>query len=52
MHPADFLLLAVLASPATAHGVVTMIRGANGVDMPGLSGTPRPLSRSLHYNPH
>jgi hypothetical protein len=46
MHPADFLLLAVLAGPATAHGVVTMIRGANGVNMPGLSGTSPFLSSS------
>jgi hypothetical protein len=38
MYPQDLLLLALLASPATAHGVVTLVRGANGVDMPGLTG--------------
>jgi hypothetical protein len=27
-----------MATCASAHGVVTMIKGANGVDMPGLSG--------------
>jgi hypothetical protein len=44
MHPTEILLLTLLATPATAHGVVTMVRGANGVDMPGLSGTSPPLS--------
>lgn len=38
MHPTDILLLALLATPTTAHGVVTMIRGTDGADMPGLSG--------------
>jgi hypothetical protein len=38
MYPQDLLLLALHASPATAHGVVTLVRGANGVDMPGLTG--------------
>ena len=36
--------VACLAATASAHGVVTSIQGANGVDMPGLSvadGTPR-----------
>ncbi|KAK4032694.1 hypothetical protein C8A01DRAFT_20265 [Parachaetomium inaequale] len=47
MHPSDILLLTLLATPATAHGVVTLVRGANGVEMPGLSvadGTPRDCS--------
>ncbi|KAK0751449.1 hypothetical protein B0T18DRAFT_318859 [Schizothecium vesticola] len=49
MHTTHSLLLATLlaAHHASAHGVVTMIRGANGVDMPGLSvadGTPRDCS--------
>ncbi|KAK0647448.1 hypothetical protein DIS24_g7715 [Lasiodiplodia hormozganensis] len=38
------VLLTALAAQATAHGVVTEIQGANGVNMPGLSvidGTPR-----------
>jgi hypothetical protein len=39
MHPYEVLLLSLLATPTSAHGVVTMIRGANGVEMPGLSGT-------------
>jgi hypothetical protein len=41
MHTTHSLLVATLlaAHHASAHGVVTMIRGANGVDMPGLSGT-------------
>lgn len=37
MHPYEILLLTLLATPTTAHGVVTLVRGANGVDMPGLS---------------
>lgn len=40
-------LIAYLASSAAAHGVVTKITGANGVEMPGLSiadGTPRDCS--------
>ena len=43
MHTAtSSLLLTLLAAQhASAHGVVTMIRGANGVNMPGLSGMPR-----------
>ncbi|KAK4155880.1 hypothetical protein C8A00DRAFT_41609 [Chaetomidium leptoderma] len=47
MHSSDFLLLTLLAGQTTAHGVVTMVRGANGVNMPGLSvadGTPRDCS--------
>ncbi|KAM3444923.1 hypothetical protein NHJ13734_000957 [Beauveria thailandica] len=41
------LAYAVLVSTASAHGVVTMIKGDNGVMMPGLSivdGTPRNCS--------
>lgn len=38
MHPYELLLLTLLATPSSGHGVVTMVRGANGVDMPGLSG--------------
>jgi hypothetical protein len=38
MHTSHSLLVSVFAIQASAHGVVTMIRGANGVDMPGLSG--------------
>ena len=37
MHPTDLLLL-TLATQAAAHGLVTSIQGANGVNMPGLSG--------------
>ncbi|KAL2267358.1 hypothetical protein VTJ83DRAFT_4635 [Remersonia thermophila] len=47
MHAHDILALALLATPTAAHGVVTMIRGANGVNMPGLTvadGTPRDCS--------
>lgn len=46
MHTTQSLLIATLlaAHHASAHGVVTMIRGANGVDMPGLSG----MSPSYH----
>lgn len=46
------LALAYLAAYASAHGVVTKITGANGVEMPGLSGafgfgvlSPSPSSR-------
>jgi len=38
MHTSHSLVISVLAIQASAHGVVTMIRGANGVNMPGLSG--------------
>ncbi|OJD33267.1 cell surface protein [Diplodia corticola] len=44
MHYSAIVLLAALAAQTTAHGVVTEIQGANGVNMPGLSvidGTPR-----------
>ncbi|KAK4125822.1 hypothetical protein N657DRAFT_670013 [Parathielavia appendiculata] len=47
MHPYEVLLFSLLATPSSAHGVVTLIRGANGVEMPGLSvadGTPRDCS--------
>ena len=40
-------LLSTLTASVSSHGVVTMIKGANGVDMPGLSGItypPSPLS--------
>ena len=39
MHPTTLFPIILLVTPSSAHGVVTMIRGANGVDMPGLSGT-------------
>lgn len=32
------LISAALVASASAHGVVTAIKGANGVMMPGLSG--------------
>ena len=46
MHLKEAALIALVAlfSQAAAHGVVTKITGANGVEMPGLSvidGTPR-----------
>ncbi|KAL2171530.1 hypothetical protein VTG60DRAFT_2698 [Thermothelomyces hinnuleus] len=47
MHPSSLLLVSLLATGSSAHGVVTLIKGANGVDMPGLSvvdGTPRDCS--------
>ncbi|KAK0643739.1 hypothetical protein B0T16DRAFT_392216 [Cercophora newfieldiana] len=47
MHASNSLLVSLFAVQASAHGVVTMIKGANGVDMPGLSvadGTPRDCS--------
>lgn len=34
------LVTAALIVSAAAHGLVTSIEGANGVSMPGLSGTP------------
>lgn len=47
MRASQSIVLPLLAAQASAHGVVTMVRGANGVDMPGLSiadGTPRDCS--------
>ncbi|KAK3352759.1 hypothetical protein B0T25DRAFT_542702 [Lasiosphaeria hispida] len=48
MRPLTLTLTLTLLLPLTsAHGVVTLIKGANGVDMPGLSvadGTPRDCS--------
>ncbi|KAL2153740.1 hypothetical protein VTH82DRAFT_4895 [Thermothelomyces myriococcoides] len=47
MHHSSLFLVSLLATGSSAHGVVTLIRGANGVDMPGLSiidGTPRDCS--------
>jgi len=31
-------VIAAIAAHASAHGVITEIQGANGVNMPGLSG--------------
>lgn len=31
-------ILAAIAAHVSAHGVITEIQGANGVNMPGLSG--------------
>jgi|TARA_R110002003_G_scaffold235_4_gene16986 hypothetical protein len=31
--------IAAIAATVQAHGVITEIQGANGVNMPGLSGT-------------
>jgi hypothetical protein len=39
----SFLALTAIAAQVSAHGVITSIQGANGVDMPGLSGN-YPLS--------
>jgi len=39
MHCSLFFTLAAFAVQASAHGLVTQIQGANGVTMPGLSGT-------------
>lgn len=39
--------VAAIAACASAHGVVTQVKGANGVTMPGLTiqdGTPRDCS--------
>ncbi|KAL2140456.1 hypothetical protein VTI28DRAFT_3774 [Corynascus sepedonium] len=47
MHFSDLLLVSLLTTGSSAHGVVTLIKGANGVDMPGLTvadGTPRDCS--------
>jgi hypothetical protein len=47
MYTSGLLVLALLATSTSAHGVVTMVKGANGVMMPGLSiadGTPRDCS--------
>ncbi|KAJ3474531.1 hypothetical protein NLG97_g9803 [Lecanicillium saksenae] len=38
---------AALVSTASAHGVVTMVKGANGVMMPGLSSMSISLTHSL-----
>jgi hypothetical protein len=46
MHFSPALIIA-LAAAVSAHGVVTEIKGANGVTMPGLTiqdGTPRDCS--------
>lgn len=47
MYISQFALVAALAASVSAHGVVTEIQGANGVNMPGLTvadGTPRDCS--------
>jgi len=38
MHTTQSLVLSLFVLQTSGHGVVTMIKGANGVDMPGLSG--------------
>jgi hypothetical protein len=35
----SLVAVSYFAACASAHGVVTMVKGANGVEMPGLSGT-------------
>lgn len=43
----QYTIIAALAASVSAHGVVTKITGANGVEMPGLTiadGTPRDCS--------
>ncbi|KAJ9315917.1 hypothetical protein DTO271D3_3895 [Paecilomyces variotii] len=50
MHYSIAVVLAVCSAHVSAHGVVTQIQGANGVNMPGLSvidGTPRDCSSPL-----
>ncbi|KAJ4340289.1 hypothetical protein N0V87_002581 [Didymella glomerata] len=47
MYISQFAIIAALAASVSAHGVVTEIQGANGVNMPGLTvadGTPRDCS--------
>lgn len=47
MYISQVALVAALAASVSAHGVVTRIKGANGVIMPGLTvadGTPRDCS--------
>jgi hypothetical protein len=39
--------LLLLATQAAAHGLITRIKGANGVEMPGLTGNV--LSLSLRF---
>jgi hypothetical protein len=39
--------LLLLATQAAAHGLITRIKGANGVEMPGLTGNG--LSLSLRF---
>lgn len=34
----SILAIAAIAAQASAHGVITEVQGANGVNMPGLSG--------------
>ncbi|KAK2764384.1 hypothetical protein FQN54_009078 [Arachnomyces sp. PD_36] len=50
MHsPISILVFAALCSRVSAHGLITEIQGANGVNMPGLTvvdGTPRDCSSS------
>ncbi|KAK3324447.1 hypothetical protein B0T19DRAFT_402679 [Cercophora scortea] len=44
MRPYHFLVVPFLATQSSGHGLITLIKGANGVNMPGLNvadGTPR-----------
>lgn len=43
--------IACLIGYASAHGLVTKITGANGVEMPGLSGKSGPSPESLRRRP-
>lgn len=38
------VLFAILSAHVSAHGLITEIQGANGVNMPGLSGRVHHLS--------
>lgn len=45
------LAYAALVSTASAHGLVTMVKGANGVMMPGLSSKPTPSYKFPSHPP-
>lgn len=40
MRSSSSVAVACLAASVSAHGVVTKVTGANGVEMPGLTGKP------------
>jgi hypothetical protein len=44
------LAVAAIAAQVSAHGVITEIQGANGVNMPGLSGTHSLFHTSNRFN--
>lgn len=52
MRSSTSVAVACLAASVSAHGVVTKVTGANGVEMPGLTGKFYPLDFTIPVSTH